>query len=77
MPRLSGAARQADRKASHWAGSRLGRHNRARAKAAGVEMLDMIFFTEDQVATMKTGELNDSQDKRVAIWTAMKAAAGA
>lgn len=47
------------------------------AEAEGLEMLDMVFFTPEQLATMKNGELNENQDRVVAIWGAMKAAAGA
>ena len=50
---------------------------RAEAEAAGMEMLDLIFFTDAQLATMHEQELNDSQTTRVAIWNEMKAAAGA
>jgi spermidine/putrescine transport system substrate-binding protein len=46
------------------------------AKEAGVEMLDLIFFTEEQVSTMESGELNSAQGKRVEISNKMKAAAG-
>lgn len=46
------------------------------AEAEGLEMLDMVFFTPEQIATMKNGELNENQDRVVAIWGAMKAAAG-
>lgn len=49
----------------------------AAAEAAGIELLDMIFFTDDQLATMKEQTLNDSQTVRVEIWNEMKAAAGA
>ena len=47
------------------------------AKAENLPMLDMVFFTPAQLATMKNGELNENQDRVVALWTAMKAAAGA
>ncbi|MEO6942150.1 MAG: spermidine/putrescine ABC transporter substrate-binding protein [Terrimesophilobacter sp.] len=47
------------------------------AEAEGLEMLDMVFFTPEQLATMKNGALNENQDRVVAIMTAMKAAAGA
>lgn len=46
------------------------------AKAAGIEMLDLIFFSDEQVATMESGELNSSQNKHVEISNKMKAAAG-
>lgn len=43
----------------------------------GLELLDLMFFTPEQLATMKEQELNDSQARRVEIWNEMKAAAGA
>lgn len=43
----------------------------------GLDLLDMIFFTPEQLATMHEQELNDSQQRRVDIYSAMKAAAGA
>ncbi|MEO8328367.1 MAG: spermidine/putrescine ABC transporter substrate-binding protein [Candidatus Nanopelagicales bacterium] len=46
------------------------------AEDAGVEMLDLIFFSEEQVATMESGELNSAQTTRVEISNEMKAAAG-
>ena len=46
------------------------------AEAAGVERLDMVFFTPEQVATMESGELNSAQTTRVEISNEMKAAAG-
>lgn len=50
---------------------------RAEAEAAGLERLDMVFFDEEQVATMHEGRLSEAQDRVVAIWNATKAAAGA
>lgn len=47
------------------------------AESEGLEMLDLVFFTEEQLATMQNGELNEAQERQVAIWNAMKAAAGA
>lgn len=47
------------------------------AAEAGVELPEMIFFSDEQVATMHTGEVNESQQRRVDIWNEMKAAAGA
>jgi spermidine/putrescine transport system substrate-binding protein len=47
-----------------------------KAKAQGVELLDMIFYNEAQVATMESGELNSAQTTRVEISNEMKAAAG-
>ncbi|MDH4352935.1 MAG: spermidine/putrescine ABC transporter substrate-binding protein, partial [Actinomycetota bacterium] len=46
------------------------------ANEAGLDRLDIVFFTPEQIATMEAGELNDAQQKRVDIWNAMKAAAG-
>ncbi|HEX5017535.1 MAG TPA: spermidine/putrescine ABC transporter substrate-binding protein [Actinomycetes bacterium] len=45
------------------------------AEEAGIERLDMVFFTPDQVATMDAGEVNNSQQRRVEIANNMKAAA--
>ena len=47
------------------------------AKDAGVEMLDLVFFTPEQVATMEDGKLTEAQDRIVEIYNKMKAAAGA
>jgi spermidine/putrescine transport system substrate-binding protein len=47
------------------------------AKEAGLEMLDLVFFTPDQLKMMHTGEVNDAQQRSVEIWDKMKAAAGA
>jgi spermidine/putrescine transport system substrate-binding protein len=38
---------------------------------------DMIFFTDEQVATMQTGSVNSAQDRQVDIYNKVKAAAGA
>jgi spermidine/putrescine transport system substrate-binding protein len=46
------------------------------AREAGVERLDIVFFTEEQVATMESGELNDAQERRVEIYNKFKSAAG-
>jgi spermidine/putrescine transport system substrate-binding protein len=46
------------------------------AEEAGVERLDMVFFTPEQVATMESGVLNDAQEKRVEIYNKFKSAAG-
>lgn len=46
------------------------------AVAAGLERTDIVFFTEEQLASMHTGEVNDAQPRGVEIWNAMKAAAG-
>lgn len=47
------------------------------AESAGMELTDLIFFTDEQLSTMHEQELNDSQTVRVEIWNEMKAAAGA
>lgn len=47
------------------------------ARGAGLEMLDLVFFAQEQLKTMHTGEVNDAQQRSVAIWDKMKAAAGA
>lgn len=47
------------------------------AEDEGLEMLDLVFFTEEQVATMHEGEVNSAQQRIVDIWNKMKAAAGA
>ncbi|UNB54458.1 extracellular solute-binding protein [Mycolicibacterium sp. YH-1] len=49
----------------------------AAAREAGVTMLDMIFFTPAQVATMEDGGVNEAQQRQVDIWNKAKAAAGA
>ncbi|MFT4135794.1 spermidine/putrescine ABC transporter substrate-binding protein [Microbacterium sp.] len=50
---------------------------REQAEEAGLERLDMVFFTPEEVATMHEGAFNESQDRVVQIWNATKAAAGA
>ncbi len=47
------------------------------ADDAGLEMLDLVFFTPEQIATMHEGEVTEAQERIVEIWNAMKAAAGA
>ena len=47
------------------------------AEAAGIEMLDLVFFSPEQIATMHTGEVGDAQQRIVDIWNNTKAAAGA
>jgi len=49
----------------------------AMAREAGLEMLDMVFFTPEQLATMQDGEINEAQERNVEIWNKLKAAAGA
>lgn len=44
---------------------------------AGLELTDMIFFTPEQLDTMREQTLNDTQTTRVETWNEMKAAAGA
>jgi spermidine/putrescine transport system substrate-binding protein len=46
------------------------------AKDAGVERLDIVFFTPEQVAIMESGELNEAQERRVEIYNKFKSAAG-
>ncbi|MGF2950596.1 polyamine ABC transporter substrate-binding protein [Microbacterium alcoholitolerans] len=50
---------------------------RAAAEEAGLEMLDMVFFEPEQVATMHEGEVTEAQGRIVEIWNKTKAAAGA
>jgi len=45
--------------------------------AADMDMLDLVFFDDAQVATMHPWEIGDSQQRVVDIWNAMRAAAGA
>lgn len=47
------------------------------AADASLPMLDLVFFTDTQLKTMKTGKLTDAQQRLVEIWNATKAAAGA
>lgn len=47
------------------------------AEAAGLEMLDLVFFTPEQIETMRDGEVNEAQQRTVDIWNKAKAAAGA
>jgi spermidine/putrescine transport system substrate-binding protein len=49
----------------------------ATAEAEGLEMLDLVFFTPEQLATMQDGEVNEAQERTVDIWNKAKAAAGA
>ncbi|GAA1767465.1 polyamine ABC transporter substrate-binding protein [Agromyces humatus] len=49
----------------------------AAAAEAELPMLDLVFFTPEQIATMREGEVNDAQQARVDIWNTTKAAAGA
>lgn len=47
------------------------------AADAGLPMLDLVFFTPEQLATMQEGELTEAQERIVQIWNTTKAAAGA
>jgi spermidine/putrescine transport system substrate-binding protein len=47
------------------------------ARDAGLEMLDLVFFTPEQIAMMNTGKVTEAQGRLVEIWNKMKAAAGA
>lgn len=47
------------------------------AADAGLPMLDLVFFTPEQLETMHEGEVNEAQQVRVDIWNKAKAAAGA
>lgn len=47
------------------------------AEAAGLEFLDMVFFSDEQVATMDAGAVNEAQARIVDIWNKAKAASGA
>jgi spermidine/putrescine transport system substrate-binding protein len=49
----------------------------AKAEEAGLEMLDLVFFTDEQIATMQEGAVTSAQQRIVDIWNATKAAAGA
>ena len=46
------------------------------AEQAGAEMLDLVFFTPEQVATMHTQTVNEMLDRQVEIYNNVKAAAG-
>jgi spermidine/putrescine transport system substrate-binding protein len=46
------------------------------AEAAGFPFLDMVFFTDEQVATFRAGEVNSALDRQVEIYNKAKAAAG-
>ena len=48
-----------------------------KAKAAGFEYLDMVFFSDEQVKTMDPGAVNEAQGRLVDIWNKAKAASGA
>ena len=42
-----------------------------------MDLLDMVFFTPEQLGTMHDGELNSAQPRLVEIYDKMKAVAGA
>jgi spermidine/putrescine transport system substrate-binding protein len=46
------------------------------AEEAGLPFLDMVFFTDEQVATFRAGETNSALDRQVEIYNKAKAAAG-
>jgi spermidine/putrescine transport system substrate-binding protein len=48
-----------------------------RAREEGLEFLDLVFFSEEQLATMRAGAVNDAQQRLVDIWNKAKAASGA
>ncbi|GAA1782133.1 polyamine ABC transporter substrate-binding protein [Agromyces lapidis] len=47
------------------------------AADAGLPMLDLVFYSPEQLATMHEGELTEAQERVVQIWNTTKAAAGA
>ena len=47
------------------------------AEAAGLEFLDLVFFSDEEVATMDPGAVNEAQGRIVDIWNKAKAASGA
>ncbi len=47
------------------------------AEAAGLEFLDLVFFSDEEVATMDPGAVNEAQQRLVDIWNKAKAASGA
>jgi spermidine/putrescine transport system substrate-binding protein len=47
------------------------------AEEAGVEMMDLIFFTPEQVESMQETTINEAQQRIVDIWNKAKVAAGA
>ncbi|KZE88605.1 ABC transporter substrate-binding protein [Microbacterium sp. TNHR37B] len=54
-----------------------GKDMESAAEEAGLELPELIFFDDAQLATMHEQTLNESQTVRVEIWNEMKAAAGA
>ena len=49
----------------------------ATAESEGLEMLDLVFFTPEQLDTMVDGTVNEAQARTIDIWNKAKAAAGA
>ena len=49
----------------------------AKAKEAKLPMLDLVFFTPEQLATMHEGQVNEATERVVDIYNKMKAAASA
>lgn len=47
------------------------------AEQAGIEMLDLIFFTPEQIESMQETTINEAQQRIVDIWNNAKVAAGA
>jgi spermidine/putrescine transport system substrate-binding protein len=50
--------------------------NEAKAKAAGLKYLDLIFFSPDQVKTMETGAINSAEQRLIDMYDQAKAKAG-
>jgi spermidine/putrescine transport system substrate-binding protein len=48
-----------------------------RAREEGLEFLDLVFFSDEEVATMDPGAVNEAQGRLVEIWNKAKAASGA
>ncbi len=46
------------------------------AEEAGLPFLDLVFFTDEQVATFRAGAVNSALDRQVEIYNKAKAAAG-
>lgn len=47
------------------------------ARSEELPMLDLVFFSPEQLDTMDNGAVNEAQERRVDIWNKAKAAAGA
>lgn len=50
--------------------------NQAKAKAAGLKYLDLIFFSADQVKSMETGAINSAEQRLIDMYDKAKAKAG-